>query len=274
MAITAKINPASANIKFGETQKLTAVVEGAPVDATIAYSWKVDNVVATADEGSNGLTLTVAGDAVKTKSVELTAVTSASGEDDDTQTATASVVIAKADQAALQATLTVTPEEGKVGEPIVAKITLTGTDPEQTISYKWDSGETTPEITVTPDAAGSKLFKCEVTSKRANYNDAKVSRSKTIQVVDDTPEPIEGEFHIWPLSHIDAAFMYGSWWALDEIQSLTKEGKDWKTETGMMYENEIKGFKKILADYDTVMVQESRNGRIIDRVKLESGLIY
>lgn len=274
MAITLKINPANPSIKFGQSQKLTAVVEGAPENSTIEYTWKVDNTSTTPDEGSNGLSITVKGDSVKTKKVDLSVLVKAEGTEDATQTATANVVIAKADQQTFTATLTVTPETGNVGDNFVAKVDVTGAEQGATISYKWETGETTPEISFTAEEAGSKLFKCEVTAKKANFNDLKVSRSKTIQIDEVIPPVIEGDFYIHSLPHIDAAFMYGNWWALDEIQLLTKEGKDWKTETGMKYENEINGFKKILADYNVVMVQESRNGRIIDRVKLESGLIY
>lgn len=272
MAITVKINPASSSIKYGQSQKLTAKVEGAEAESKLTYTWKVDDVEVTPDEGSEGVSITVKGDAVKTKTVSLS-VLAKTEEEETTGEASATVAISKADQKPLVATLTVTPEEGKVGHPIVAKIEVTDKEDGSAISYKWDSGETTSSITVTPDEEGSKLFKCEVTSKKTNFTDAKISRSKTIQVVDDTPEPIEGDFHIWPLPHIKAAFMYGSWWSLDEIQRATKEGKDWKTES-LKYQNEIDGYKKILQDYETIMIQESRNGRIIDREKLESGLIY
>ena len=272
MAITVSINPANGNIKFNETQKLTAVVAGAPVDSTIDYTWKVDGAPVQSDDGSKGLSITVQGDKVGTKVVSLTVKATSDGEP-ETADATANVVIAKAEQTPFTATLTVTPETGKVGDTLKAKVETTATMPGATIGYKWMTGETTQEIDYVPDATGKVTLKCDITSVLANYVDYKMSRSKTITISDVTPVDVDS-FYIWPLSHIDAAFMYGSWWALDEIQALTKEGKDWKTETVFTYQKEVDAFKKILADYNIVMIQESRNGRILDRQKLESGVIY
>ena len=273
MAITASINPSSGNIKFKESQKLTAVVDGAPVDATIDYVWKVDGTPVQADAGSNGLSITVQGDKVGTKLASLTVNVTSDGVEPETAEATANVVIAKAEQTPFTATLTVTPETGEVGDTLKAKVVVSEPMDGATISYKWSSGETTSEIDYVADAAGKPVIKCDVTSTLANYVDLKVSRSKTVTITDITSVDND-DFYIWPLPHIDAAFMYGSWWALDEIQAMTKEGKDWKTETVFKYQKEVDTFKKILADYTTVMIQESRNGRIIDRQKLESGLIY
>ena len=123
MAITVSINPANGNIKFNETQKLTAVVAGAPVDSTIDYTWKVDGAPVQSDEGSKGLSITVQGDKVGTKVVSLTVKATSDGEP-ETADATANVVIAKAEQTPFTATLTVTPETGEVGDTLKAKVVV------------------------------------------------------------------------------------------------------------------------------------------------------
>lgn len=269
MAFTTSLTPPAATIKFGAVQKFTASVQEQPADTTLSYSWKVGGQV---QSGKTAASLDVTPSATGVIPVEVTVTATHETNEPVVVTATANLTVEKAEITGVTAAVTVVPETPSVGDSVKVTATVTGNPSGSTISYKWETGETTAEIT-TVAVAGKTTFKCDITVKLANYNDFKVSRSKSITVA-ETPEVLEGEFHIWPLDHLNAAFMYGSWWALDEIQAVTVAGKDWKTETTFKYQNEVNGFKKILADFDTVMVQESRNGRIIDRVKLESGLIY
>lgn len=272
MALTAKLTPLDSKIKFGESVELEVAVEGANESANLTYEWKVDGK-------ASGKTakLTVSGDSIGTKSIVVDVTSTLEGTEEEpvveTASATTSVVVEKLSFEGITAAVTSSETEIKAGEEVVFTCAVTGAPSDATVTYKWTTGETTESITVTPTEVGSYVGKCDVVVKKTNYNDFKVNRSKSVTVIENIIETEEG-IHIWPLPHIDSAFMYGSWWALDEIQSLTKEGKDWKTETEFKYDAEIKGFKKILKDYKTIMIQESRNGRIIDREKLESGLIY
>lgn len=272
MAITTAITPAKKTIKFAESADFTVAVTGAPVDSTTTVVWKADGtVVQSADP--DGLTVTIHGN--KIGKIALTAdvtVTPQTGSPETSQ-ATAELTIQKLDITGVGASVTATPATGKVGEEVSAEMKLTGVPADATVVYKWSTGETTAKVKVTPADTTDIVFQCEATVSKDNYNDFKISKSKTVKVDAKQPD-LTGDYHIWPLPDIDAAFMYGSWWALDEIQAVTKAGNDWQTETTFVYQDEVDGFKKILQDYNLVMIQESRNGRIIDRETLESGLIY
>lgn len=274
MALTAKLSPLDPKIKFGESVEITVTAEGADAAASLTYAWKVDGVAA-----GTASKLSVSGDKIGTKAITVdvtsTLTDEESGSDPVVETASAatSVVVEKLTFTGITAAVTASESEIKAGEEVTFTCTVTGAPSDATITYKWSTGETTSSITVTPTEVGSYVGKCDVVVKKANYNDFKVNRSKSVTVLENVIETEEGVY-IWQLPHIDAAFMYGSWWALDEIDSLTEAGKDWKTETDLKYPEEIKAFRIILKNYNHIMIQESRNGRIIDKQKLDSGRIY
>lgn len=272
MAITVTINPDVATIKFGESQKFSAVVADAPVDATLAYVWKVDGSVVQADAGSNGLSATITPDALGAKAVTVDVTATAEGTEPATASGSATLTVNKADQTPFNAVLTVSKDTAKVGEVVTAEVTVTGQMAGAAISYKWETGETTASITVPTDTTGKKTPKCEITSKLANYNDVKVSRSKTITITEDVPA---GETdYIHPLPHIKAGFIWVGYWVMDEIEKLTKEGKDWKTPEAGPYQTSLLTLVKLLNDYELALVQESRHGIMVSREQLDTGKIY
>ena len=57
---------------------------------------------------------------------------------------------------------------------------------------------------------------------------------------------------------------------------MTLEGKDWKTaiEADTPYYCHLAVLAKMINDYPEVDVQESRNGRIVHRSALDTGIIY
>lgn len=93
--------------------------------------------------------------------------------------------------------------------------------------------------------------------------------------VTDAPEP-EGELpYVHPLPHRTSAYIWCGWWVMDEIQKMTEEGKDWKTEDpDSKYYLHRYTLQKMMKDYPEVDVQESRNGYIIHKTALETGIIY
>lgn len=97
-----------------------------------------------------------------------------------------------------------------------------------------------------------------------------------VQVTDKVaPEP-EGELpYVHPLPHRTSAYIWCGWWVMDEIQKMTEEGKDWKTEDpDSKYYLHRYTLQKMMKDYPEVDVQESRNGYIIHKTALETGIIY
>lgn len=93
--------------------------------------------------------------------------------------------------------------------------------------------------------------------------------------VDNVPEP-EGELpYVHPLPHRTSAYIWCGWWVMDEIQKMTEEGKDWKTDDpDSKYYLHRYTLQKMMKDYPEVDVQESRNGYIIHKTALETGIIY
>lgn len=272
MATTIKLIPASSTVAWGTFVKFTTEVTGQPADSTLTYAWHVDDIVM---PGYTDASFELGKSALGTHKVKVVVTATPATGDPETAEAQASVTTIPADMT-VDGTVTLSNDKPKVGDTIKVTATTSGQPAGATVTYKWTTGETTAEISAVV-VEGKTTFKCDITFKADNYNDIKISRSKSITVAGEEPEvpaDPDGKTHIWPLPHLNAAFMYGSWWALDEIQALTVAGKDWKTETKFTYQDEIDAFKKILANYTTVMVQESRNGRIIDRAKLESGEIY
>lgn len=354
MAITAKLTPATASVKFGESQKFTASATGAAEGSTLSYAWKVDSK-AIADTTAE---ITVQADKVGSKAISVTVTETPTEGGATTSDASATLTVTNAVITGVTATATAAPATVEFGESSKVTVKVTGAPAGSTISYKWDAGETTDSITVT-DPVGKKPHKCDVTVKKANYddfktsasadvtvtkadmtgiiavvvgpdsaisnskfdlscdvsgvpsdakvsydwstgdktqkisakldgaditftcnvtvtkdnyNDFKMSAEKVVELKDTSGD--ESEYNIHPLPEIDGAFMYAGYWALDEIQSLTEQGKDWKEETEFKFQKEIDALKAILSDFNLVMVQESRNGRILDREKLESGIIY
>ncbi|QBQ76940.1 hypothetical protein WFK_00179 [Escherichia phage vB_EcoM_WFK] len=98
---------------------------------------------------------------------------------------------------------------------------------------------------------------------------------KTIKVVATNTVP-EGELpYVHPLPHRTSAYIWCGWWVMDEIQKMTEEGKDWKTEDpDSKYYLHRYTLQKMMKDYPEVDVQESRNGYIIHKTALETGIIY
>ncbi|EMK4141246.1 hypothetical protein V8280_003987 [Escherichia coli] len=87
---------------------------------------------------------------------------------------------------------------------------------------------------------------------------------------------VDGELpYVHPLPHRTSAYIWCGWWVMDEIQKMTEEGKDWKTDDpDSKYYLHRYTLQKMMKDYPEVDVQESRNGYIIHKTALETGIIY
>lgn len=105
-----------------------------------------------------------------------------------------------------------------------------------------------------------------------------VSRSFRVEIMErDTDDAgICPVIYVHPLPWRESAYIWIGWWVMDEIQRITKEGKDWRLATpdDSKYYCHIALLAKMLEDYDEVDVQESRNGYIIHHDQLSSGIIY
>ncbi|EPX9957153.1 hypothetical protein ACW6MT_000529 [Shigella sonnei] len=146
-----------------------------------------------------------------------------------------------------------------------------------TITYAWtvddvpqDGAEATFSY-VLKGPAGQKTIKVVATNTIPDSEAETAEISTTITVQNKT----QTTTYVHPLPHRTSAYIWCGWWVMDEIQKMTEEGKDWKTEDpDSKYYLHRYTLQKMMKDYPEVDVQESRNGYIIHKTALETGIIY
>lgn len=185
---------------------------------------------------------------------------------------------------ATSATFNYTPTTSGVKKiKCVAQVTATDYDAlsvtSNEVSLTVNKKTMNPQVTLTPPSINvqqdaSATFTANVTA--TDYDSKTITAEGQVQVTDKVaPEP-EGELpYVHPLPHRTSAYIWCGWWVMDEIQKMTEEGKDWKTEDpDSKYYLHRYTLQKMMKDYPEVDVQESRNGYIIHKTALETGIIY
>ena len=119
-------------------------------------------------------------------------------------------------------------------------------------------------------------YQQSVVVSAADYNPVTVTKTGNVTVTAKVAPAPKGELpYVHPLPHRTSAYIWCGWWVMDEIQKMTEEGKDWKTEDpDSKYYLHRYTLQKMMKDYPEVDVQESRNGYIIHKTALETGIIY
>lgn len=162
---------------------------------------------------------------------------------------------------------------------VVATNTLSEGGPETaeaTTTITVQNKTQTTTLAVTPGSPDAGVIGTPVEFTAADYDSKTITATGQVQVTDKVaPEP-EGELpYVHPLPHRTSAYIWCGWWVMDEIQKMTEEGKDWKTDDpDSKYYLHRYTLQKMMKDYPEVDVQESRNGYIIHKTALETGIIY
>ena len=167
-----------------------------------------------------------------------------------------------------------------IGSEVAFTATTSGAATPGTESFVWtvdDVPQASVVNTFTYTAegdVGDKIVKVVATNTPAD-GEPETAESTATVTVEVKPPSAEDELpYVHPLPWRSTAYIWCGWWVMDEIQSMTNEGKDWKTDSSGLYWAHRYVLQKMLTDYPEVDVQESRNGRIIHRSALEAGIIY
>ncbi|UPW39467.1 capsid and scaffold protein [Escherichia phage vB_EcoM_ESCO47] len=263
---------------IGTAVEFTAALASQPPDANATYQWYVDDSpVDEATSATFNYTPTTSG--VKT----IKCVAQVTATDYDAKEVTSNEVSLTVNKKTMNPQVTLTPPSINVKQDASATFTanVTDTPEEAQIEYSWkkDSSPvegTTNVYTVDTSSIGSQTIEVTVTVTATDYDSKTITAEGQVQVTDKVaPEP-EGELpYVHPLPHRTSAYIWCGWWVMDEIQKMTEEGKDWKTEDpDSKYYLHRYTLQKMMQDYPEVDVQESRNGYIIHKTALETGIIY
>ncbi|WPK35698.1 capsid and scaffold protein [Escherichia phage AV117] len=270
-------NSPSAGV-IGTPVQFTAALASQPSGASATYQWHVDgSPVSEATSATFNYTPTTSG--VK----KIKCVAQVTATDYDALSVTSNEVSLTVNKKTMNPQVTLTPPSINVQQDASATFTANVTDaPEEAqIAYSWkkDSSPvegTTNVYTVDTSSIGSQTIEVTATITATDYDSKTITAEGQVQVTDKVaPEP-EGELpYVHPLPHRTSAYIWCGWWVMDEIQKMTEEGKDWKTEDpDSKYYLHRYTLQKMLKDYPEVDVQESRNGYIIHKTALETGIIY
>lgn len=276
---TLAVTPASpAAVEIGTATTFTANVSNQPASAVIAYTWKVDGSTIS---GQTQSTFKYIPTSEGTKSITCSVTVTATNYDD--KTVESSPVSLTVNKKTMNPQVTLTPPSINVQQDASATFTANVTDapPEAQITYSWKKDSSPVEgstnvYTVDTSSIGSQTIEVTATITATDYDSKTITAEGQVQVTDKVaPEP-EGELpYVHPLPHRTSAYIWCGWWVMDEIQKMTEEGKDWKTEDpDSKYYLHRYTLQKMMKDYPEVDVQESRNGYIIHKTALETGIIY
>lgn len=259
---------------IGTPIEFTAALASQPSGANVTYQWHVDG--SPVDEATDA-TFNYTPDTSGVKKIKCVAQVTAA--DYDPKTVTSNEVSLTVNKKTMNPQVTLTPPSINVQQDASATFTANVTDaPEEAqIEYSWKKDSSPVEgstnvYTVDTSSIGSQTI--EVTA--TDYDSKTITAEGQVQVTDKVaPEP-EGELpYVHPLPHRTSAYIWCGWWVMDEIQKMTEEGKDWKTEDpDSKYYLHRYTLQKMMKDYPEVDVQESRNGYIIHKTALETGIIY
>lgn len=277
-ALSLTLDPTSVSKEVGQSQVVTANVSGAPAGATMTYVWKRNTTVI---PGQTGKTITITEAAATNYTLNCEVTVSAPEYDPATATKGAAVTFVKKTMSGVSVTLTPTSINVPEGTPASFKATVAGAPSGATFAYSWKKdglavAGTTDTLAIDTSAEGSQVIEVSVVVSATDYNPVTVTKTGSVTITAKVaPEP-EGELpYVHPLPVRSSAYIWCGWWVMDEIQKMTLEGKDWKTDDpDSDYYLHRYTLQKMVADYPEVDVQESRNGRIIHRTALEAGIIY
>ena len=263
---------------IGTAIEFTAALASQPSGASATYQWHVDgSPVSEATSATFNYTPDTSG--VK----RIKCVAQVTATDYDAKEVTSNEVSLTVNKKTMNPQVTLTPPSINVQQDASATFTANVTDaPEEAqIEYSWKKDSSPVEgstnvYTVDTSSIGSQTIEVTATVTATDYDSKTITAEGQVQVTDKVaPEP-EGELpYVHPLPHRSSAYIWCGWWVMDEIQKMTEEGKDWKTEDpDSKYYLHRYTLQKMMKDYPEVDVQESRNGYIIHKTALETGIIY
>lgn len=263
---------------IGTPVQFTAALASQPPGASATYQWHVDgSPVGEATSTTFNYTPTTSG--VKT----IKCVAQVTATDYDAKEVTSNEVSLTVNKKTMNPQVTLTPPSINVQQDASATFTANVTDaPEEAqIAYSWKKDSSPVEgstnvYTVDTSSVGSQTIEVTAIVTATDYDSKTITAEGQVQVTDKVaPEP-EGELpYVHPLPHRTSAYIWCGWWVMDEIQKMTEEGKDWKTDDpDSKYYLHRYTLQKMMKDYPEVDVQESRNGYIIHKTALETGIIY
>ncbi len=275
LAVTPDSPPAGV---IGTPVQFTAALASQPLGASATYQWYVD------DSQVGGETNATFNYTPTTSGVKrIKCVAQVTAENYNEKEVTSNEVSLTVNKKTMNPRVTLTPPSINVQQDASATFTANVTDaPEEAqIAYSWKKDSSPVEgstnvYTVDTSSIGSQTIEVTATVTAADYDSKTITAEGQVQVTDKVaPEP-EGELpYVHPLPHRTSAYIWCGWWVMDEIQKMTEEGKDWKTEDpDSKYYLHRYTLQKMMKDYPEVDVQESRNGYIIHKTALETGIIY
>ncbi|WBF80314.1 hypothetical protein F27_0185 [Escherichia phage vB_Eco_F27] len=270
-------NSPSAGV-IGTPVQFTAALASQPVGASATYQWYVDD--SPVGEATNAtFNYTPAESGVK----RIKCVAQVTATDYDALSVTSNEVSLTVNKKTMNPQVTLTPPSINVQQDASATFTanVTGAPEPAQITYSWKKDSSPVEgstnvYTVDTSSVGSQTIEVTAVVTADDYDSKTITAEGQVQVTDKVaPEP-EGELpYVHPLPHRTSAYIWCGWWVMDEIQKMTEEGKDWKTEDpDSKYYLHRYTLQKMMKDYPEVDVQESRNGYIIHKTALETGIIY
>ncbi|AWM11723.1 capsid and scaffold protein [Escherichia phage vB_EcoM_NBG1] len=276
---TLAVTPASpAAGVIGTAVEFTAALASQPSGASATYQWYVDDSQVGGETNST-FSYTPTASGVK----RIKCVAQVTATDYDAKEVTSNEVSLTVNKKTMNPQVTLTPPSINVQQDASATFTANVTDaPEEAqIAYSWKKDSSPVEgstnvYTVDTSSIGSQTIEVTATITATDYDSKTITAEGQVQVTDKVaPEP-EGELpYVHPLPHRTSAYIWCGWWVMDEIQKMTEEGKDWKTEDpDSKYYLHRYTLQKMMKDYPEVDVQESRNGYIIHKTALETGIIY
>lgn len=263
---------------IGTPVQFTAALASQPPGASATYQWHVDgSPVSEATSTTFNYTPTTSG--VK----KIKCVAQVTATDYDALSVTSNEVSLTVNKKTMNPQVTLTPPSINVQQDASATFTanVTGAPEAAQITYSWKKDSSPVEgstnvYTVDTSSVGSQTIEVTAVVTATDYDSKTITAEGQVQVTDKVaPEP-EGELpYVHPLPHRSSAYIWCGWWVMDEIQKMTEEGKDWKTEDpDSKYYLHRYTLQKMMKDYPEVDVQESRNGYIIHKTALETGIIY
>lgn len=278
MAYTVDISPSAATAVIGATTNFTATGSGAAAEGTESFVWTVDGVPQSSVTAAMDY---IAVGPAGSKTIKVVATTTPA--DGEPETAEAETTLTVQNKTMSGVSVTLTPESINVPEdtPASFKADVVGAPGDATFVYSWKKDGspvvgTTDTLAIDTSAEGSQVIEVSVVVSATDYNPTTVTKTGNVTITAKVAPVPDGELpYVHPLPVRNSAYIWCGWWVMDEIQKMTLEGKDWKTdEPDSPYYLHRYTLQKMITDYPEVDVQESRNGRIIHRTALEAGIIY
>ena len=278
MAYTVAIAPLAATAVIGATTNFTATGSGAAAEGVESFVWTVDGVPQSSVTAA--LDYVAVGPA-GLKTIKVVATTTPA--DGEPETAEAETTLTIQNKTMSGVSVTLTPESINVpeGTPASFKADVVGAPAGATFAYSWKKDGspvvgTTDTLAIDTSTEGSQVIEVSVVVSATDYDPVTVTKTGNVTVTAKVAPVPDGELpYVHPLPVRNSAYIWCGWWVMDEIQKMALAGQDWKTDDpDSPYYLHRYTLQKMITDYPEVDVQESRNGRIIHRTALETGIIY